>query len=78
MWAFIDIGFTGGMVATILMVAWVVRYFREKKRNERRDSIDDPEWKERLARHCDEENRKYNEWYARHKEEYREKGIELP
>lgn len=78
MWAFIDIGFAGGIVATIFMVAFVVRYFREKRREERSKSADDPKWKARVARHCEEEGRKFDEWYARHKKDCEARGVEMP
>lgn len=58
MWAFVDIGFAGGMVMIIIFAVWVVRDCRAN------NSRINPRDKSRINRRCDEEIRKTEERMA--------------
>ena len=64
MWAFVDIGFTGGLVATILLVVWGIKAYRSGKGS----------WGKRDEERCERENEELQKWIEEQREEYRKRG----
>ena len=54
MWAFVDIGFSGGLVATILLIIWSIRYFREKWQNSFNERKWKAQWEEKERKELEE------------------------
>jgi hypothetical protein len=54
MWAFVDIGFSGGLVVTILLIIWSIRYFREKWQNSFNERKWKAQWEEKERKELEE------------------------
>lgn len=54
MWAFVDIGFSGGLVVTILLIIWSIRYFREKRQNSFNERKWKAQWEEKERKELEE------------------------
>ena len=54
MWPFVDIGFSGGLVVTILLIIWSIRYFREKWQNSFNERKWKAQWEEKERKELEE------------------------
>ena len=54
MWPFVDIGFSGVLVLTILLIIWSIRYFREKRQNSFNERKWKAQWEEKERKELEE------------------------
>ncbi len=69
MWAFVDIGFAGGIVAIILFVVWAIKDYREHKPVKPHDYAHDKEFQ----KYIEEESAKVDEFYNKVKADWEKK-----
>ena len=69
MWAFVDIGFGGGIVVLILLVVWLIKYHRENKPRKPHDYAHDKEFQ----KYIDEESAKVEKYVDQVKADWEKK-----
>ena len=66
MWAFVDIGLSGGIAVIIMAVVWSIRYFCDKKPAKPHDYAHDEEFQ----KYIEEESAKVHEYYNKVKADW--------
>lgn len=69
MWAFIDIGFCGGIVVLILLVAFLIKDHRKHKAAKIHGYANNKEFDKRMK----EEQAKFNEYFEEFEEDWKKK-----